>query len=353
MVRVRQCYKGPFALLRWQSSGLMTTPSGFGGERGQSRASRHHAAALAAHRGRGRTHLGRDRAGGGRRVPPDAGGAAQPLSHANQTVIYNRVAWASSYLRYARLLSATGRGRFRITERGQSVLAAKPERIDIAYLMQFPEFKAYRDKTGKGASPAPSVAEAETVVEAETLEEAIASSYAAFRASVEQELLERVKTQASDSTFLEHLIVQLLIAMGYGGPQEDAGLVWGKTGDGGIDGVIRQDRLGLDTIYLQAKNQQATVGREIVQAFAGALAGQHARRGVLITTSTFSSGARTYVEGIEQRIVLIDGRALAGHMFDFGVGATSVGQPYAWSGSISTSSRALDRLRAGSAIESP
>jgi restriction system protein len=166
----------------------------------------------------------------------------------------------------------------------------------------------------------------ESDTETKTPEEAIASSYAALRASVEQELLERVK--AASPAFFEHLIVELLVAMGYGGSQEDAGKAVGQSGDGGIDGVIKEDRLGLDTIYLQAKRWDGTVGRPVVQAFAGALAGQHARRGVLITTSTFSSDALAYLKGIEQRIVLIDGRTLAGYMFDFGVGAVPVGQPY-------------------------
>ena len=251
---------------------------------------------------------------------------SQPLPHAHQTVIYNRVAWASSYLRYAVLLTATGRGRFRITPRGQEVLASSPKRIDTTYLMQFPEFKAFRERTSKEtptATLAAGVVESDT--ETKTPEEAIASSYAALRASVEQELLERVK--AASPAFFEHLIVELLVAMGYGGSQEDAGKAVGQSGDGGIDGVIKEDRLGLDTIYLQAKRWDGTVGRPVVQAFAGALAGQHARRGVLITTSTFSSDALAHVKGIEQRIVLIDGRTLAGYMFDFGVGAVPVGQP--------------------------
>ena len=248
---------------------------------------------------------------------------AQPLPHANQTTIYNRVAWSSSYLRYAALLTATGRGRFRITQRGQEVLAASPKRIDIPYLLQFPEFKAFREgaSTEKPAGPKDG-----DDTSAQTPEEAMATGYAAFRASVEQELLERVKTAKSE--FLEDLIVRLLVAMGYGGSQEDAGQAVGQTGDGGIDGVIKEDRLGLDTIYLQAKRWDSTVGRPVVQAFAGALVGQHARRGVLITTSTFSSDAQAYVKGIEQRIVLIDGRELARLMFDFGVGVVPVGQPY-------------------------
>ncbi len=252
---------------------------------------------------------------------------AQQLPHANQSAIYSRVAWASSYLRYALLLTSTGRGHFRITDRGKQVLASSPQRIDIHYLQKFPEFVAFQSGGKEGPPSAPSV-EISGVGTVQTPEEAIASSYDAFRASIEQELLQRVKAEAAKPEFLERLIVQLLIAMGYGGPQEDAGQHWGKTGDGGIDGVIREDRLGLDTIYLQAKNQDATVGRPTVQAFAGALVGQHARRGVLITSSTFSADAQEYVRGIEQRIVLIDGRALARYMFDFGVGVVPVGQPY-------------------------
>jgi restriction system protein len=248
---------------------------------------------------------------------------AQPLPHAHQTVIYNRVAWASSYLRYAALLISTGRGRFRITQRGQDVLASPPKRIDILYLMQFPEFKAFREGAGTEKPPVPKGGDD---TGAQTPEEAIASGYAAIRASVEQELLEWVK--AASPSFFEQLIVQLLVAMGYGGSQEDAGKAVGQTGDGGIDGVIKEDRLGLDTIFLQAKRWDSTVGRPTVQAFAGALAGKHARRGVLITTSTFSADARAYVGEIEQRIVLINGRELTSLMFEYGVGAVPIGQPY-------------------------
>lgn len=249
---------------------------------------------------------------------------AQRLA-SGQTTIYNRVAWASSYLRYAELLTATARGRFQITQRGREVLAALPERIDIPYLLKFPEFKAFRESAGRESPPAASVVETQGAG-AQTPEEAIASSYAAFRASVELELLERVK--GASPPFFEQLIVHLLVAMGYGGSQADAGKAVGQSGDGGIDGVIKEDRLGLDTIYLQAKRWDATVGRPTVQAFAGSLDGQHARRGVLITTSTFSSDARAYVRAIEKRIVLIDGKDLAHHMFEFGVGVVPVGQPY-------------------------
>lgn len=235
---------------------------------------------------------------------------------------YNRVAWGSTYLRAGLLLESTGRGRFRITQRGSSVLAKDPKRIDIQYLMQFPEFTSSRDGSGKstgGTGPAP-------VPSVQTPEEEFESSYQAIRAAIEQELLTRAR--AASPAFFEQLVVDLLVAMGYGGTQADAGKAIGQSGDGGIDGVIKEDRLGLDSIYLQAKRWEGNVGRPVVQAFVGSLAGQHSRRGVLITTSDFSGEARKYVEGIEQRIILIDGAELARLMFEFGVGVAPVGSPY-------------------------
>lgn len=247
---------------------------------------------------------------------------AQPLPSGRQTTFANRVAWATAYLRACLLLQSTGRGRFKITDRGRDVLAEGPPKVDLAYLGKYPELKTFREGSGKpvGGSP-PTVAPA-----AQTPDEAIEANYQTLRSSVEQELIARVK--AADPAFFEGLVVQLLVAMGYGGSQEDAGKAIGQTGDGGIDGVIKEDRLGLDTIYLQAKRWQGTVGRPLVQAFVGSLAGQHARRGVMITTSDFSTDARNYVKGIEQRIILINGAELARLMFEFGVGVTPVGSPY-------------------------
>lgn len=134
--------------------------------------------------------------------------------------------------------------------------------------------------------------------------------------------------KAASPSFFEDLVVRLLVAMGYGGSQADAGKAIGQSGDGGIDGVIKEDRLGLDTIYLQAKRWEGTVGRPVVQSFVGSLEGQHARRGVLITTSDFSAEARNYVKGIEKRIILIDGTELARLMFEFDVAVTPIGPPY-------------------------
>lgn len=235
---------------------------------------------------------------------------------------YNRVAWAATYLRAGMLMESTGRGRFRITERGTAVLASPPQRIDIPYLMRFEEFRATRTAQGKAV---PSVGPAESPA-AQTPEELFESSFQSIRASIEAELLIRAKV--ASPAFFEQLVVDLLVAMGYGGSQADAGRAIGQSGDGGIDGVIKEDRLGLDTIYLQAKRWEGKVGRPVVQAFVGSLAGQHARRGVLITTSDFSGEARRYVEGIEHRIILVDGAELARLMFEFGVGVTPVGLPY-------------------------
>jgi restriction system protein len=247
---------------------------------------------------------------------------AQLLPSGRQATFSNRVAWSTSYLRAAMLLEATGRGRFKITERGRSVLAQKPQRIDIPFLMQFAEFRAFREGPDK---PAGGQVSPVAAVE-QTPEETFEASYQSLRASVEQDLLGRVKT--GSPRFFEELVVDLLVAMGYGGSQADAGKAIGQSGDGGIDGVIKEDRLGLDTLYLQAKRWEGTVGRPVVQSFVGSLEGQHARRGVLITTSDFSAEARKYVQGIEKRIILIDGTELARLMFEFGVGVTPIGSPY-------------------------
>ncbi|MDP2349903.1 MAG: winged helix-turn-helix domain-containing protein, partial [Chloroflexota bacterium] len=178
---------------------------------------------------------------------------AQMNSAGRSRTFYNRVAWASTYLRAALLLTSTGRGRFRITERGATVLAKHPERIDIAYLMQFPEFKASRGGSDK---PVEETGTTPTATE-QTPEEAFEASYQSIRISVEQELITRVK--AASPVFFERLVVDLLVAMGYGGSQTDAGKAIGQSGDGGIDGVIKEDRLGLDSIYLQAKRWESNV----------------------------------------------------------------------------------------------
>lgn len=247
----------------------------------------------------------------------------QLLPSGRQTTFANRTAWATSYLRAGGLLESTGRGRFRITERGSAVLKQAPQKIDIPFLMQFAEFRAFRERSEKqvGSSAAPVTQPAD-----QTPEEAFEAAFQSIQASIEQDLLNRVK--AASPAFFEQLVVDVLVAMGYGGSHEDAGKAIGKSGDGGIDGVIKEDRLGLDTIYVQAKRWDSSVGRPVVQAFVGSLAGRHSRRGVIITTSDFTSEARSYVRDIEQQVILVNGAELARLMFEFGVGVTPVGTPY-------------------------
>lgn len=245
---------------------------------------------------------------------------AQLLPSGNQRLIYSRVGWAKTYLLKAGLLEFRGRGRFRITDRGQSVLKNKPARIDADFLKQFPEYQAWgRQNDGKPDAPEPAIAEIEGT---STPEEQLENSYQALSRSLADELLERIKV--CSPAFFEKLVVDLLVAMGYGGSRKDAGQALGRSGDEGIDGIIKEDQLGLDVVYLQAKRWANTVGRPVVQAFAGSLEGQRARKGVLITTSDFSKEAREYVRQIEKKIVLVDGVELTKLMIDHGVGVTEV-----------------------------
>lgn len=236
------------------------------------------------------------------------------LPSGKQSKYVNRVGWAATYLRKTKLLEGTGRGRFQITDRGRSELRASPARIDLRYLDKFSELADFRG--------VPRQAEAENgdVVQAtsQTPKEVLEASYQLLRRELAQELLERIKQRPP--VFFERLVVDLLVAMGYGGSRKDAGQAVGRSGDGGIDGIIKEDKLGLDYVYIQAKRWENTVGRPAVQAFAGSLDEQKARKGVMITTSQFSQDARTFVSRIEKKIVLIDGELLAQLMIDHNVG---------------------------------
>jgi restriction system protein len=238
---------------------------------------------------------------------------AQMLPSKRQEVFINRVHWARTFLVKAGLLEAPRRGIFRITERGLKVLASPPPEITNAFLEQFPEFTEFRTATST-----PIVVEAELDV---TPEETIEAAYLQRRDALATELLTLVK-QASPA-FFERLVVDLLVNMGYGGSLADAGKAVGRTGDGGVDGIIKEDRLGLDAIYIQAKRwTDKTVGRPDLQQFAGALNEKRARKGVYITTSTFASGAVDFVSRIDSKIILIDGKELASLMIDHNVGVT-------------------------------
>jgi len=231
----------------------------------------------------------------------------------------NRVGWARTYLKKAGLIESTGRAKFRITDRGLEVLRTNPVGINNKFLRQFPEFLEFQSTSRQSNKHDD---EEETEEPSQTPEEILESSYQGLRHDLALELLERVKN--SPPRFFENLVVDLLVAMGYGGSKADAGQAVGRSGDGGIDGIIKEDKLGLDVVYVQAKRWEDTVGRPVVQAFAGSLEGQRARKGVLITTSQFSQDARDYVTRIEKKIVLIDGEQLAQLMIDHNIGVTEV-----------------------------
>jgi restriction system protein len=241
----------------------------------------------------------------------------QLLPSGQQSIFANRVAWAKTHLKMAGLLDNTKRGYISITDRGRQVLAEHPQRIDLNYLNRFPGFAEFRQKTHTKEEEA----EEEEGKDSKTPEEQLEASYRALRQALADELLERVK--ACTPAFFERLVLELLVRMGYGGSLPEAGQAVGRTGDGGIDGVIKEDKLGLDTICIQAKRWENTVGRPVVQAFAGSMEGVRARKGVLITTAGFSKEAEEYVARIERKIVLIDGPTLAQLMIDHGLGVST------------------------------
>ncbi len=255
---------------------------------------------------------------------------AEMLPSARQTRFANRVAWAHSYLKQAQLLESPSRGRYRLTARGREVLASNPARLDIEYLTRFPEFQEFRTRAASRSNEEPDAhlppADLATLANGAeaslTPDELIRSGIARQRAGLAAQLLERVK-QASPE-FFETLVIQLLVAMGYGGSEVDAGRVVGRAGDGGIDGIIKEDLLGFDSIYVQAKRWENSIGRPTIQQFAGALQGQRARKGAVITTSSFTREAVEYAATLQTTIVLIDGAQLAQLMIDFGVGVSDV-----------------------------
>ncbi|MGH9663778.1 MAG: restriction endonuclease [Bryobacteraceae bacterium] len=240
----------------------------------------------------------------------------QLLPSGTSTVIGSRVGWARTYMKKAGLIDSTRRGYIRAAERGLDVLKRNPTRIDVNFLEQFPEFVEFR-ALRRGETSAPASHAVET-----TPEEALEEAYQRLRVSVEAELLQRTRT--ASPAFFERLVVNLLVNMGYGGSFRDAGQAVGSSGDGGIDGIIKEDRLGLDVIYIQAKRWESVVGRPEIQRFAGALQGHLARKGVFITTSNFTKDAEAFVGRIDSKIILIDGPTLAGLMFDSSVGVSPV-----------------------------
>lgn len=233
----------------------------------------------------------------------------------------NRVGWAATYLYRVGLLARPRRSVYAITERGRQVLAENPERVDLGVLSKFPEFAEFRRTSGVRRPRSVSVATEESAVaETATPEERIDAAYQELRQALTAELRDRIS--AVSSTAFEDLVLDVLHAMGYGDGTEDSRLRTGASGDAGIDGVIREDRLGLDVVYVQAKRWEATVGRPVVQGFVGALQGARASKGIIFTASTFSGEAREYAASVSPRVVLVDGARLAALMIDHNVGVS-------------------------------
>ncbi len=245
------------------------------------------------------------------------------LPSGRQRLLHNRLHWSKFYLTKAGLIRSPSRGQFVATEEGRKLLATNPERINVPLLMRLPLFKDWYVNQGATAPEAnEAIFDPKTVKAADvTPEEQIESAYQAVQSALRTDLLERIGQNSP--SFFEQLIVDVLIAMDYGGSRKSAAAqLTGQTGDGGIDGIINEDRLGLDRIYVQAKRyaKDHAVGRPEVQAFVGSLVGRGATKGVFVTTSTFSQQARDYVIHLTQRVILVDGESLADLMIEHGVG---------------------------------
>lgn len=240
-----------------------------------------------------------------------------------QGTFANRVGWAASYLKQAGLLESTRRGFYRISRRGEALLKEKPVRVDVSLLKRYPEFIEFQKRKGtrsaeRGVISAP-LAEQSIATPSEALE----SAYQNLRDELADELLWKLKKVSP--AFFEQIVLELLLKMGYGGSRADAGKAIGRSGDGGIDGIIKEDKLGLDVVYIQAKRWDSNaIGRPDVMQFAGALQAQKASKGIFITTSRFTDDARRYIMQIGSKIVLIDGEQLADLMIDHDVGVSTV-----------------------------
>lgn len=240
------------------------------------------------------------------------------LPSGQQPIFYNRVGWARTYLKKAGLIEDPRRGYFRITSRGIEVLKGNPDRIDMKYLREFPEYIEFRESAREPGESLP----VEEDLDELTPEEALEEAYQKIREDLSSEVLKAVAN--SSPGFFEKLVVELLVKMGYGGSRRDAARAVGGSGDEGIDGIIDEDRLGLDTIYIQAKKwkEDSSVGRPEIQKFVGALQSQKSKKGIFITTTRFTDEAKNYVSKIDTRVVLIDGKRLANLMIDHNVGVS-------------------------------
>jgi restriction system protein len=236
-----------------------------------------------------------------------------------QPTFVNRIGWASTYMKKAGLLEPTRRGFYKITQRGQELLKKKPSKIDVKLLRQYPEFQEFQQLKGTRRGDKKSDIVQTASIESVTPSEA----YENLRDELVDELLEKLRKVTP--SFFERIVVELLVKMGYGGSRSDAGKAIGRSGDGGVDGIIKEDKLGLDVVYIQAKRWENTpVGRPDVMQFVGALQAQKANKGIFITTSRFTEDARNYVSQIGSKIVLIDGDQLSELMIEHDVGVSII-----------------------------
>lgn len=245
---------------------------------------------------------------------------AQLLPSGKQTLFGNRVHWAKTYLAKAGLIESTRRGHFKITERGQRVLGANPSRIDNEFLNQFNEFRQFKEKSAEDTPHGLQPSEPALVSRTETPDEIMRVAHKQVETSLAQDLLDRVR--GAPPAFFERLIVNLLLSMGYGGSAADAGRALGRSGDDGVDGVIDQDALGLDRVYIQAKRyaEGNNIGAGAIRDFFGSLDRHKATKGLFVTTSTFSHSAKETADFLSKRIVLIDGEQLSRLMIRYNVG---------------------------------
>lgn len=242
------------------------------------------------------------------------------LPSGNQSIFDNRVGWAKTYLKKACLIEYKGKGVLKITERGKQVLKDSPQKIDNKFLKQYDEFNEFQNKV----NPKEEKQETETDYKNQTPEELIETAFHDFQKSLAEELLDKIRNVSP--SFFEKLVVALLVKMGYGGSIKDAGQAIGRTGDEGIDGIIKEDKLGLDVIYIQAKRwkENNVIGRPEIQKFVGALAGQGAKKGVFITASSFTKEALDYKPMNDTKVILIDGMKLANLMIEYNLGVAQL-----------------------------
>jgi restriction system protein len=242
------------------------------------------------------------------------------LPSGKQRLLHNRVHWAKFYMSKAGLISSPKRGLFVATDSGRALLAQNPSRIDVDTLKKYPAFGDFYGKANVSQNLGQTETAGNVTASGATPEEQIDAASSLLTSALKADLVSRVIDQSP--AFFERLIVELLVAMGYGGSHEDAARRLGKSGDGGIDGIVDEDRLGLDRIYVQAKRYAPTssVGRPEIQGFVGSLVGLGATKGVFVTTSSFSKHAQDYARGLQQRVVLIDGERLSELMIEFDVG---------------------------------